>query len=136
MSDGPSVQRRPKNLVLILAREFASKLATPTFVNDAEGTLVYYNEPAEGVLGRSFAEAGEMPADQWSALFSVERPDGSPMPLEEIPGGIALLHRRPAHASLRMTGLDGVPHELSVTAFPLLTHKDELVGVVNIFWEA
>ena len=35
-----------------------------------------------------------------------------------------------------MTGLDGVPHELSVTAFPLLTHKDELVGVVNIFWEA
>ena len=63
MRDGPSVQRRPKNLVLILAREFASKLATPTFVNDAEGTLVYYNEPAEGVLGRSFAEAGEMPAE-------------------------------------------------------------------------
>ena len=74
MADGPSVQRRPKNLVLILAREFASKLATPTFVNDAEGTLVYYNEPAEGVLGRSFAEAGEMPVDQWSSLFSVERP--------------------------------------------------------------
>jgi PAS domain-containing protein len=136
MGDGPSVQRRPKNLVLILAREFASKLATPTFVNDAEGTLVYYNEPAEDVLGRSFAEAGEMPADQWSSLFAVERLDGSPMPLEEIPGGIALLQQKPAHASLRMTGLDGVPHELSVTAFPLLTHKDELVGVVNIFWEA
>ena len=136
MPDGPSVQRRPKNLVLILAREFASKLATPTFVNDAEGTLVYYNEPAEAVLGRSFAEAGEMPAEQWSSLFSVERPDGSPMPLDEIPGGIALLQQKPAHASLRMTGLDGVPHELSVTAFPLLTHKDELVGVVNIFWEA
>ena len=65
MPDGPSVQRRPKNLVLILAREFALKLAAPTFVNDAEGTLVYYNEPTEGVLGRSFAEAGEMPADQW-----------------------------------------------------------------------
>ena len=136
MGDGPSVQRRPKNLVLILAREFASKLATPTFVNDAEGTLVYYNEPAEDVLGRGFAEAGEMPADQWSSLFAVERLDGSPMPLEEIPGGIALLQQKPAHASLRMTGLDGVPHELSVTAFPLLTHKDELVGVVNIFWEA
>jgi PAS domain-containing protein len=136
MGDGPSVQRRPKNLVLILAREFASKLATPTFVNDAEGTLVYYNEPAEVVLGRSFAEAGEMPAEQWSSMFSVERLDGSPMPLEEIPGGIALLQHRPAHASLRMIGLDGVRRELSVTAFPLLAHKDELVGVVNIFWEA
>jgi hypothetical protein len=136
MRHGPSVQRRPKNLILILAREFASKLATPTFVNDAAGTLVYYNEPAEVVLGRSFAEAGEMPAEQWSSMFTVERLDGTPMPLEEIPGGIAMLERRPAHALLRMTALDGVPHELSVTAFPLLAHKDELVGVVNIFWEA
>jgi hypothetical protein len=136
MRDGPSVQRRPKNLVLILAREFASKLATPAFVNDAEGTLVYYNEPAEVVLGRSFAEAGEMPAEQWSSLFSVERPDGTPMPLEEIPGGIAMLERRPAHRQLRMTALDGVRRDLSVTAFPLLAHTDELVGVVNIFWEA
>jgi len=137
MRHEPSVQqRRPKNLVLILAREFASKLATPAFVNDAEGTLVYYNEPAEVVLGRSFAEAGEMPAEQWSALFSVERPDGTPMPLEEIPGGIAMIERRPAHTALRMTGLDGVRRDLSVTAFPLLAHRDELVGVVNIFWEA
>ena len=136
MRDGPSVQRRPKNLVLILAREFASKLATPAFVNDAEGTLVYYNEPAEVVLGRSFAEAGEMPAEQWSSLFSVERPDGTPMPLEEIPGGIAMIERRPAHRELRMTALDGVRRDLSVTAFPLLAHTDELVGVVNIFWEA
>lgn len=137
MPEGASVQqRRPKNLVLILAREFASKLATPAFVNDAEGTLVYYNEPAEVVLGRTFAEAGEMPAEQWSQLFSVERPDGTSMPLAEIPGGIAMLEQRPAHRQLRMTGLDGVRRELSVTAFPLLAHKDELVGVVNIFWEA
>src|SRR6187402_1114437 len=126
MPEGSSVQqRRPKNLVLILAREFASKLATPTFVNDAEGTLVYYNEPAEVVLGRSFAEAGEMPAEQWSSLFSVERPDGTTMPLEEIPGGIAMIERRPAHRELRMTGLDGVRRDLSVTAFPLLAHTDE-----------
>ena len=99
MRDGPSVQRRPKNIVLILAREFASKLATPAFVNDAEGTLVYYNEPAEVVLGRSFAEAGEMLAEQWTALFSVERPDGTPMPLEEIPGARLLL-------------VEGLGHEL------------------------
>jgi hypothetical protein len=58
------------------------------------------------------------------------------MPLEEIPGGIAMIERRPAHRELRMTGLDGVRRDLSVTAFPLLAHTDELVGVVNIFWEA
>ena len=66
----------------------------------------------------------------------MERLDGTSMPLEEIPGGIAMLEQRPAHRQLRMTALDGIQRELSVTAFPLLAHKDELVGVVNIFWEA
>src|SRR5437763_12977676 len=91
----PSTQgRRQSNLVLILAREFASKLATATFVTDAEGNLVYYNEPAEHLLGRTFAEAGEVKADEWGSLYTVERPDGKPLPLEENPGRIALLERR------------------------------------------
>lgn len=34
-------ERRQKNLVLILAREFASKLATATFVMDDAGKLVF-----------------------------------------------------------------------------------------------
>jgi PAS domain-containing protein len=127
--------RRQKNLVLILAREFASKLATAMFVTDEAGNLVFYNEPAEALLGRSFAEAGEIQAEQWGSLFEVERLDGSPMPLEEMAGGIALLDRRPAHSDMRITGLDGVKREISVTAFPLLAHTDDLVGVVTIFWE-
>ena len=52
-----------------------------------------------------------------------------------MPGGIALLERRPAHRSLRITGLDGERREIAVTAFPLLARPDELVGVVAIFWE-
>ena len=64
---------RPKHLVLILAREFASNLATPTLITDERGWLVYYNEAAESLLGRSFSEAGEMPADQWQTMFTVRR---------------------------------------------------------------
>ena len=127
--------RRQKNLVLILAREFASKLATPMFVADADGSLVFYNEPAEMILGRTFAEAGEMPAERWSELFQIEHLDGSPMPLEEIPGGVALLERREAHATFRLTGLDGVRRVVSVTGLPLFAHEDEIVGVVVFFWE-
>ena len=82
--------RRQKNLVLILAREFASQLATPMFVTDAVGDLVFYNEPAEMLLGRTFAEAGELPASEWPELFQIERLDGSPMP-----------HRRRAGATAR-----------------------------------
>ena len=136
MGDVPNVQeRRQKNLVLILAREFASKLATATFVIDAGGNLVFYNEAAEEILGRSFAEAGEINAEQWGTLFDVHDLDGSPLPLEEMPGGVALLERKPSHRSLRITGLDGERREIAVTAFPLMAHTDDLVGVVAIFWE-
>lgn len=127
--------RRQKNLVLILAREFASKLATATFVTDAAGDLVYYNEAAEELLGRGFAEVGEVPASQWASLFSVANVDGTPLPLEEMPGGVALLERRPEHRPLRITGLDGVPREISVTALPLFAHADDLVGTISVFWQ-
>ncbi|HEV8602460.1 MAG TPA: hypothetical protein VGQ68_03595 [Gaiellaceae bacterium] len=132
----PSVQgRQQKNLVLILAREFASKLATATFIADAEGNLVFYNEPAEAILGRTFAEAGDIRAEEWASLFKIEELDGTPVPLEKNPGGVALLERRPAHRELRITGLDGVTRTISATAFPLLARAEELVGMVAIFWE-
>ena len=47
---------RQKHLVLILAREFASNLSTPTLIADERGYLVFYNEAAEGVVGRRFGE--------------------------------------------------------------------------------
>jgi len=55
---------RQKHLVLILAREFASNLATPTMITDERGYLVFFNEAAEEVFGRSYAEVGEMPYDE------------------------------------------------------------------------
>lgn len=124
-----------KNLVLILAREFASKLATPMLVADAAGDLVFYNEAAEVILGRTFGEAGEMPAEAWASLFDVEQLDGSPMALADMPAGKALLEREPAHGTFRITGLDGRKRRISATALPLFAHRDELVGVVALFWE-
>lgn len=129
------METRPqKNLVLILAREFASKLATATFVTDAAGDLVFYNEAAEELLGRTFADVGEISATKWSSIFSITDLEGGPIPLEEIPGGVALIERRPAHRELRFTGFDGVPRDVSVTGLPLLSHADELVGSVSLFW--
>ncbi len=124
-----------KNLILIIAREFASLIATPMLVADADGRLVFFNEPAEDVLGRTFSEAGEMSADRWAELFTVHDLDGEPLPLDRMPGGIALRERRPAHGPIRIKSLDGVQRELEVTAFPLFAHPDELVGIITIFWE-
>ena len=124
-----------KDLMLILARELATNAATPMFIADAEGTLVFYNEPAERILGRPFVASGEIVASEWEGLFRVESLEGEPMPLEQMPSGIAFLERRAASGSLRITGLDGRKHDLSVTAFPLFKRGQEFVGMVAIFWE-
>jgi PAS domain-containing protein len=126
---------RPKHLVLILAREFASNLATPTLITDERGWLVYYNEAAEEIVGSPFAEVGELPLENWTAQFSPRTLDTEdPLPLERRPTGIALYERRPAHERFRITSVDGVDREVAVTAFPLFAHVDELVGTVTIFW--
>jgi PAS domain-containing protein len=127
--------RRHKHLALIIARELASQLSTATFIADADGDLVFYNEAAEAILGRTFAEAGAMPASEWPTLFRIENPDGTPVPLEELPGGIALMERRPAHTRICIVGLDGARRMISVTALPLFAHPTEVVGMIAHFWE-
>jgi PAS domain-containing protein len=129
--DGP----RQKSLVLILAREFASTLATPMFVADGDGDLVFYNEPAEEILGKSFAEVGEISAEEWTNLFQPRDLAGKAMPFSERPSGIALTKRRPAQAQMQITGLDGQTRQISVTALPLLAHEDEFVGALVVFYE-
>ncbi len=128
-------RRRPKDLVLIDARAFAERLSTPTLITDNIGNLVYYNEAAEVMLGRPFAEAGEMPASEWSQIFTVRRVDGSPMSLEEMPGGTALIEHKPAHGKLVITALDGNEHQIAVTGLPIFTDGAEPVGVIALFWK-
>ncbi len=127
--------RTQKSLVLILAREFASRLVTPMLIVDERGSLVFYNEPAEEVIGRTFAEAGEMPASEWATLFQIEDLEGGQIPPEQLPVAIALYERRPAHAMIRFVALDGTRRAAVVTAFPLFARADELSGAVLIFWE-
>jgi PAS domain-containing protein len=126
--------RRHKHLVLILARELASNLATPTFIADDEGTLVFYNEAADDVVGVTFAEVGEMPMDEWTAGFAPRTLDSEPLPAEQRPARIALDQRRPSHQRFRITSRDDVVRDVAVTALPLFAHADEFVGVIVIFW--
>ena len=97
--------QRHKHLVLILAREFASNLSTPTLIADDRGYLVFYNEAAEAVVGRRFAETGEMPLDDWLAAFEPKTLASEPIPSERRPARLALEEQRnprasfPCHAS-------------------------------------
>jgi PAS domain-containing protein len=123
-----------KHLILILARELASNLATPTLIADDGGQVVFYNEAAEAVIGAPFAEQGEVGLDELGASFSPRTPEGEPRAQEDLPGRLALDQRRAAHERLRITSRDGVDRHVSVTAIPLFAHADEHVGVMVIFW--
>jgi PAS domain-containing protein len=129
------VKQRPKSLVLILAREFAANLATPMLIVDHLGHMIYFNEAAEVILGRSFAEMGELHAEGWTQMFKPRTLDDVPLRPDETPGGRALRSQRPVHEDFRITGLDGVDRDISATVFPLFAHVDELSGVVAIFWD-
>ncbi|MGH2829190.1 MAG: PAS domain-containing protein [Actinomycetota bacterium] len=124
-----------KSLALILARDLAENLATPLFVADAAGTMVFYNEPAERLLGRRFSETGELPVAEWSTIWTPHDLGGPALTLAETPIGIALMERRPAHRRLVITGLDGVDRVIEVSAFPLFSSATEFSGAIAIFWE-
>jgi PAS domain-containing protein len=124
-----------KAVELILMRQLASYLAVPTFLVDPEGNLLYYNEPAERLLGRRYDETGEMPLAEWSTAFTPTAEDGTPLPPEHLPLTIALRARQPAHRTMRISGLDGVQRRIEVTAFPLEAQGGRHLGAVAIFWE-
>jgi len=129
------VDRKQPDLVLIVARSFATKLATPTLIIDANGDLVYFNDAAADVLGSTYLDIGALDASRWQELFQPRTLDEEPLTAAETPGGVALLERRPVSDSFAFRGLDGREREVTVTAFPLFSHPDEVVGAMSIFWE-
>ena len=120
---------------LILMKQVASYLAVPIFLVDPAGTLLYYNEPAEFLLGERYDETGEMPLEEWGTVFSPTDRSGMPLAPEALPLAIAVQQGHPAHGQISITGLDGVVRHLSVTAFPLVGQSNRNLGAVAIFWE-
>jgi PAS domain-containing protein len=124
-----------KPIELILARQLASSLAIPIFLVDAIGTLVFYNEPAERLLGMHFEETGEMTATEWSTLWLPSDAVGAPLAAERLPLRIAVAERRPAHGDFWIRGLDGARRHIAATAIPLVRLTDEVLGALALFWE-
>jgi PAS domain-containing protein len=125
-----------KEIEVILTRQLASYLAMPVFMVDPEGTLLYYNEPAELILGRRFEETGEMPASEWSTIFQPTDDSGAPFPVEDLPLVVALNQRRPDHRTFWIRGLNGKRRHIEATAFPLIGMAGRYLGALAIFWES
>jgi len=70
---------------IILNRQLADCLSIPVFITDTAGNLIFYNEPAEEVLGRRFEETGEMPVEVWSTIYKPIDVDGKTIPPDDLP---------------------------------------------------
>jgi len=124
-----------KDIEVILTRQLASCLAMPIFIVDPAGTLIFYNESAEAVLGLRFDETGEMPASEWANTYRPMDEDGELLPPESLPLLATVTKRQPAHGRLWIRGLDGVFRHIEVSAFPLIGQGDRMLGAIAIFWE-
>lgn len=128
-----STTQRP--IELIQARSLIASLSTAAFLVDEDGTLLFYNDPAGELLGISFGEAGEMPADEWGSRFRPRQPGGRELAVEELPLTIALRDGEPGHAPMEITGADGEEHRIAVSAIPIRGQAGQH-GAFAIFWPA
>ena len=122
-----------KEIEVILTRQLASYLAMPVFIVDPDGNLIFYNEPAEAILGRRFEETGAMSVDELATIFKPTDAAGTPLPAELLPIWIAVRERRLACGQMWIQGLDAVRRHIEAAAFPLIGHGERDLGAVVIF---
>ena len=107
----------------------------PILIVDTGGTLLFYNEPAEVILGQHFDETGEMSADEWSGLFAVADEARNPIAQEDRPTMLALSERKPFSRTVWMRCGQREWLHVNITAFPLIGEGGQFLGAQMIFWE-
>lgn len=122
-------------LELILARQLASGLAVPVLLVDDRGDTVFYNEPAEKIFGRQFDEIDALPFEERTSMLAPRRESGEPLPVDLLPGMMAMRERRPAHAEFYIHGLDGILRAVEATAIPVESAGGHVLGALIVMWQ-
>src|SRR3954454_3289049 len=112
-----SASRPQKPLELILARNLLTSISTPGFLLDSDAAVVFYNEAAAALLGRSFEDAGRMEADQWTRAFGPFEKDGSPVEVDTLGGTDGIRSGRPAHTRFVIRTAGGATQPIEASAF-------------------
>ena len=90
---------------IILNRQLADCLSMPVFITDTTGNLIFYNEPAEKILGARFEDTGEMKAETWSTIFKQQDETGRLLQPDELPLMRTLKDQYPYHKTFRIISL-------------------------------
>jgi PAS domain-containing protein len=120
---------------IILIRQLAGYLGVPLFLADRNGDLLFYNEPAEAIVGMRFEETGAIPATTWTSMFTPMDEQGQSIPPEQLPLMIAIATQRPAYKRFYIHGMNGVRRHIEVTSVPIVGLQGEFLGATSLFWE-
>jgi len=120
---------------IILNRQLADCLSLPVFITDTIGNLIFYNEPAEKILGTRFEETGEMSVGTWSTIFKPLDEQRNHLPPEQLPLVKTLIDQHPHHKTFWIESLKGSAEKISVTSYPIIGRAGRFLGAVAIFWE-
>jgi PAS domain-containing protein len=121
---------------IILNRQLADCLSIPVFITDTVGNLIFYNEPAEEILGKRFEDTGEMPVEQWATDFKPMDEAGNPLPADDLPLVKTLKHASPFHKSFWIESMQEKRQYISVTSYPIIGRTGKFLGAVAIFWKS
>lgn len=119
---------------IILNRQLADCLAIPVFITDTVGNLLFYNEPAEEILGKRYQDTGEMKVEEWSTIFLSKDENGKLLEPEELPLVKTLLNQLPYFKTFWIESLKGKSEKISVSSYPIIGRAGIFVGAVAIFW--
>ena len=123
-----------KPLELILARNLLTSISTPAFLVDSDTSVVFYNEAAAALLGRSFEDAGRMSADEWTAAFGPLDKHGSPVEVDSLEVTAAIRDGRPSHGRFTIRTAGGERQAIEASAFPIVTSEHGSSGAMILFW--
>ena len=123
-----------KPLELILARNLLTSISTPAFLVDSDASVVFYNEAAAALLGRSFEDAGRMTAEEWTAAFGPLANDGSPVVVDSLEVTASIREGRPSHGQFTIRTAGGGRAAIEASAFPIVTSEHGSSGAMILFW--
>src|SRR5215210_7881034 len=123
-----------KPLELILARNLLTSVSTPAFLVDSDTAVVFYNEAAAALLGRSFEDAGRMTVDEWTRAFGPLDTQGSPVAVDSLEVTEAIRDGRPSHGTFTIRTAGGEQTSIEASAFPIVTSEHGSSGAMILFW--
>ncbi len=129
-----SMPETQKPLELILARNLLTSISTPAFLVDSDAAIVFYNEAAAALLGRSFEDAGRMTAEEWTAAFGPLDKQGAPMEVTKLEVTEAIREGRPSHGTFTIRTAGGERTSIEASAFPIVTSEHGSSGAMIFFW--